>query len=278
MGIKGLYTYLKPYSHVVCLDNYGPQRIGIDAYAVLYKFREDQVAMTHCLHTLLSRSHTLTVYVDGVPPQEKMAEIAGRREQRTTALLEAEALRDFLQKKERVAELDTAAVRHLERQIRVLETESWRVDRAHLQTFVDLCRSLHIHVQQCASEADFDLIQAAHRQQIDIVISNDMDLFVGGVPRLWILGKAAKDPLFREFIFAEISQECGIGAKAWSDIAILAGYEKTRGLKRCDVHQAVIWVRHYGCLENLLARQKDLMGAATLADFQAARKWLQAPS
>lgn len=274
MGIKGLYSYVKRYSHIVRLESIGPCRIGVDAYAVLYRFPNDLSGCTQFLDGLLSRGHQITMYMEGAPPQEKWGELLERREQKHHASLKAEALKLFLDK-EQSLELSEKDKDYLRKQIHVLERESWRIDRTCLEAFRQICDSRNIPIRNCASEADFDLIQAARKGEIDRVISNDMDLFVGGVPCLWMLGKTPQDPLLREFRFQDITQECGIHPRAWADVAILAGYEKAKKLKRCGVEQAITWIRYYGCLENLLVRQKELLGEATLADFQAARKWLQ---
>lgn len=277
MGIKGLYSYLKSYSRVVDIQACRKKRIGLDAYALLYQFQDDLAACMNVLTTLMGQENILTMYVDGRPPPEKQDELQHRKEKRDHAALEAHALQAFLDIPANRASLTLENIEHLEMKIKTLGKSSWRVTREYLNEFIDACKGQGIAVHMCTSEADFDLIRAARADQnkVDIVISNDMDLFVGGVPCLWVLGKTRADPLFREFDFQAITTACGIHPKAWADVGLLAGYEKAKKLKRCSVEQAVTWIRYYGCLENLLERQKELLGEATLADFQAARKWLQ---
>lgn len=275
MGIKGLYSYLKNFSETVHLENHKNKRIGIDAYAFMYKYQDNLIALENVIDAFMKNGNKLYVYVDGRPPIEKQEELLDRKEKRNHAALEAHALRSFLSISENRSSLTPENIDHLEMKIKALEKTSWRVTKDSLQGFLNICSERGLSIHRCASEADFDLITAARQHELDIVISNDMDLFVGGVPYLWILGKTPQEPLFRQFRFRTICEACGIHPKAWADVALLAGYEKTKALKRCSVEQAVTWIRYYGCLENLFERQKELLGEATLADFQAARKWLQ---
>jgi 5'-3' exonuclease len=275
MGIKGFYSYVKKYSQIVQPENYRKKRIGIDTYALLYKFQEDTKECLKILETLLEQENKLYLYVDGKPPVEKQGELSERREKREHAHVEAIALRSFLEDTEKRQSLSKETIEYLEMKIKSLEKRSWYITRDHLHNFLDDCKKINIEIHMCSSEADFELIAAAKKNELDIVISNDMDLFVGGVPYLWILGKTPHDPLFMGFEHTVISEACGIHTKAWADVAILAGYEKAKNLKRCSIEQAVIWIRYYGCLENLFERQKELLGEASLAEYQAARKWLQ---
>jgi len=129
-------------------------------------------------------------------------------------------------------------------------------------------------VIQCRGEADTDLIQGSLSKKLECVIANDMDLFVGGVERLWILGKTQADPLLQEFRRSYISYEVGLNEKAWTDVAILAGYEKCPQLRRCSAHQAIIWLRYYGSMEALFSRRHDLLQGVSIKEFQDSRQHL----
>jgi 5'-3' exonuclease len=100
-----------------------------------------------------------------------------------------------------------------------------------------------------------------------------MDLFVGGVERLWMLGKTSADPLLMEFRRGDISRQVGIDPGRWMDVAILAGYEKVPQLKRTSAQQAIGWIRYYGGLEALLARRIELLQGASREEFLDARKF-----
>lgn len=271
MGIKGLYSCLKPFSIPVIPSKESPKKIGLDAYAFLYKYREDIDTCIGLFDSLQKMGHTLFMYVDGTPPKEKLGELQLRKSYKEHAYQQAKALRSFLND-EKSSELTEESRLLIEKQIKSCEHESWRI-RSSLRTeFLEKVKNIDITIIQCEGEADVDLIESSKREFIDIVIANDMDLFVGGVERLWILGKVLNDPLFMEFHRSSITKELGIHPKSWVDVAILSGYEKCPGLKRCSANQAIIWIRYYGCVENLFQRKSELLQGTNLLEFQRARE------
>lgn len=273
MGIKGLYSCLKPYSHRVDYTNVTPSKIGLDAYPFLYKYKNDFDSCIALFRKLNEAGHRCTLYVDGIPPKEKMEELAQRRLQREQAYKQAEALKAFLNDAES-SSLDTYAVDILKKKIAILEVESYSIKKEIRDVFLKkIQEETDIPIILCEGESDNALIQASKKGEIDIVIANDMDLFVGGVERLWVLGKTNSDPLFVEFQREEITRLHGLHSKSWSDIAILAGYEKTPQLKRYSVQQAINLLRQYGTFEHLFARRMDLLQGSSLEDFIEARKF-----
>lgn len=273
MGVKGLYSCLKSLSVPIQALSVSPSRIALDAYPLLYKFKHDLDACDALLKSLQGAGHICTVYVDGTPPKEKLEELASRRHQKDKAIQQAEALKAFLNDPEKSGALEEDARQILEAQIRLYEVESYSIKREVREAFLRRLDDQKIQIVFCEGESDDALIQASLKGTVDIVIANDMDLFVGGVERLWMLGKTASDPLFLEFQRKEISKQVGIQPSAWVDVAILAGYEKVPHLKRTSAQQAIVWMRYYGSLENLFARRKEILQEATLEEFQAARKF-----
>ena len=273
MGIKGLYSCLKPFSHRVEYTSVPPLRLGLDAYPFLYKFKYDLDACLKLFQSLQSAGHSLKVFVDGNPPKEKMEELANRRQQKEQAYKQAEALKAFLQDTEKSSALDEKARQLIEKQIQAYEVESYSIKKETRQSFLNKVKDANIPIELCEGEADTSLIHAAVKGEVDVIVANDMDLFVGGVERLWVLGKTNADPLFLEFNRTEITKQFGLHSKSWIDVAILAGYEKTPQLKRASVQQAITWIRYYGSLENLLARRSELLQGERIQTFVEARKY-----
>lgn len=273
MGIKGLFSCLKMYAVPIDFEREKPCRLGIDAYPFLYRFKDDIESCMKLFQNLLLHGYSLQIYLDGTPPKEKYDELHHRKQQRESAYQQAKALKLFLEDEEKSRELNEDARRVLEKQIQAFQMESWSIKKEFREDFLRGCLERGIVVHYCSGESDNDLVRAAIQNEVDIVVANDMDLFVGGVERLWILGKSAQDPFFLEFTRSRISHDVGIHPKAWSDVAILAGFEKCPGLKRCSAQQAICWIRYYGCLENLFARRAELLRGSTLQDFQKAREF-----
>jgi len=273
MGIKGLYSCLKPYALPVSLEQEKPLVIGLDAYPFLYKYREDIDSCIAVLNQFQAAGHTLILYLDGVPPKEKEAELLSRKIQKEAAYKQAKALKTFL-KDDKSKELTEDARKVIAKQIASYEYESWFLRKEIRELFASRVSEQGIEVIQCRGEADTDLIQGSLSKKLECVIANDMDLFVGGVERLWILGKTQADPLLQEFRRSYISYEVGLNEKAWTDVAILAGYEKCPQLRRCSAHQAIIWLRYYGSMEALFSRRHDLLQGVSIKEFQDSRQHL----
>ena len=273
MGIKGLYSCLKPYALPVSLEQEKPLIIGLDAYPFLYKYREDIDSCIAVLNQFQAAGHTLILYLDGVPPKEKEAELLSRKIQKETAYKQAKALKTFL-KDDKSKELTEDARKVIAKQIASYEYESWFLRKEIRELFATRVSEQGIEVIQCKGESDTDLIQGSLSKKLECVIANDMDLFVGGVERLWILGKTQADPLLQEFRRSYISYEVGLSDKAWTDVAILAGYEKCPQLRRCSAHQAIIWLRYYGSMEALFSRRHDLLQGVSIKEFQDSRQHL----
>lgn len=274
MGVKGLYSCLKPYAHPVDFLQVEPSRLALDAYPFLYKFKHDIEGCMQLFQNLEAKGHVCTLYVDGNPPKEKMEELAQRRQQREQAFQQAQALKAFLSDTEKSSSLDEQARGLIEKQIAAYEVESYSIKKEIREAFLQRVKEVtKVSIVLCEGESDGALIEAAQKGTTDIVIANDMDLFVGGVERLWILGKTNADPLFLEFQRSVLTKTFGLRSKAWVDVAILAGYEKTQALKRTSVQQAITWIRYYGSLESLFARRPELLQQNTVEEFIEARRF-----
>jgi hypothetical protein len=269
-----MYSCLKPFSHRIDYTCMPPLRLGLDAYPFLYKFKHDIDSCLKLFANLQSAGHTLRLYVDGNPPKEKMEELASRRHQKEQAYKQAEALKAFLQDTEKSSSLDEQARKLIEKQIQAYEVESYSIKKETRELFLTKVKDANIPIEMCEGEADIALIRVALKGEVDVIVANDMDLFVGGVERLWVLGKTNADPLFLEFNRTEITKQFGLQAKSWVDVAILAGYEKVPHLKRTSVQQAITWIRYYGCLESLLNRRPELLQGETLESYSVARRFL----
>ena len=271
MGMNGLYSCLKPYSIPVCFEEEQPSRLGLDAYPFLYKFRENIEACLSLFDALKAVGHSLFIFVDGTPPKEKMEELAHRRQQKEVAYQQAKALKLFLQDQEKSSQLNDQAKQVLEKQIAAYEVESWSIRKEVRESFLQRCQEKEIPLRFCKGESDSELVKASLEGEFDIIVANDMDLFVSGVERLWVLGKTAQDPLFQEFRRSVISEKLGIHPTAWVDVALLTGYEKCSSLKRCSPSQAITYMKYYGNLENFFQRRPDMLRESILENYQKAR-------
>jgi 5'-3' exonuclease len=270
MGIRGLYSSLKQYSIPINPEEEDPLTIGIDTYALFYRFKENFKELFRFVDSLCTKKHTPIFVLDGVPPPEKQQELAARKQQRKEAQQQAESLRVFLQQTN-PEEISESSRKVIEKKIQEYESECWTVYRALRERFVEEAKQKGFEVRLSKGEADEDLLQMARKNEVDVVLANDMDYFVGGVERLWMFTKDL--PAVREFQRAVISRSLGIQLNAWKDIAILAGYEKTPHLRKMPASHAISLLHVYGTLENLVEKRKDLFQESPVEEYFAARKF-----
>lgn len=271
MGIRGLYSSIKCYAVPINPVDDEPIVIGIDTYALFYKYKENLTELFTFIQNLCCcGKHRVIFILDGVPPVEKHQELLLRKNQRKTAYNQALALKAFLlEPSAQDLTIDARAV--LESKVLQYESESWAVYRELREQFVRMAKEKEHEVRFSEGEADADLLAMAFRKEIQVVLGNDMDYFVGGVERLWIVMKDTKD--IQEFRRSAISKQLGIHSDSWRDIAILSGYEKAPELRRVPASHAISLLRFYGSLERVLQKRPELLRGSTVDEFLAARKF-----
>ena len=266
MGVRGLYSCLKAYAIPVYPRDEEPLHIGIDTYALFYKFKENLEDLFAFVKSIQCGKHTVLFVLDGVAPPEKQEELALRRAQRKEAAQHARALRNFLDES---SELTVDVRDALVTKIKQYDDEAWVVYKELRERFVEKATAQGYEVLCSEGEADTDLLRLASQGHIQVVLANDMDYFVGGVERLWIVHKDIYG--IREFQRSAISRALSLSSEAWKDIAILAGYEKTPHLRRVRTTMAISYLQTYGSLERLFEKRKDLLGEHTVEEFLTAR-------
>jgi len=251
MGVKGLYTYLRPYRQSILPDMVDAVRIGIDAMSLIYKYKSEYKALFPYLETLKHKGHQMTFVFDGKAPAAKEDEINDRRAARATADASAAALK---------VQLDDATLTQKERQILEFsvsrfEHQGWHLSReVRHDVQAELARQ-EIPWIKAAEEADTVLVEMARTGKIDVVMSTDMDFILSGVPRLWIPGRDS----YEEVLLADIMHGEGLTADGIRDAGILCGVEPLRGKISVPPKVSFGWLRHYGSMEALLARRVDLV-------------------
>lgn len=270
MGIRGLYSSLKHLTIPIHPSEEPPLQIGIDTYALFYRFKENFAELFRFVDMLCCNKHTPIFILDGVPPPEKQQELANRKQQRKEAAQQANSLRKFLEESNS-EELSETSRKVIQLKIKQFENECWTVYRELRERFVKEATEKGFDVRLSKGEADDDLLQMALSGEIHVVLANDMDYFVGGVERVWIFTKDL--PAVREFQRSYISKTLGIQPTAWKDIALLAGYEKAPGLRKLPASHAISLLHVYGSLEHLYEKRRDLFQGTSLEEFQLARKY-----
>jgi 5'-3' exonuclease len=254
MGVKGLYSYLRPYRHDLyttssdLLPESERLRIGFDAMSILYKYKAAYAEIYPLLECLKGQGHRLLFVFDGKPPVEKEEEVKERREARVEATAQATALKEYLaaappeDKREREI---------LEFSVARLEYQGWSMSRTIRKEFQEKLSALEIPFVKGTGEADAVLTDLAGAGKLDVIVSTDMDFLLAGTPRLWIPSRKGGDG-FEEIVLAELLEGEGLTAAGLRDAGILCGVEPMRGEAAVAPPTAFGWLRYYGKMEQLL--------------------------
>ena len=251
MGVKGLYTYLKPYRRSISPEYTEPLRIGVDAMSLIYKYKNTYKSIFAHIDVLKKKGHTIIFVFDGKAPAEKAPEITERREARLTASTHAASLKDALNDpnlspKERAV---------LEGSVARLELQGWHLTRDIRHEIHDGLVEMGIDCVRAKEEADQLLAAMACNGHVDVVVSTDMDFLLSGVERLWIPGVRAD---YEEIILSEVLHGEGVSKVGFVDAGILCGVEPLHGAISVPPKTAFMWIHHYGSMEKLLLQRADL--------------------
>jgi 5'-3' exonuclease len=248
MGVKGLYTYLKPYRKEIFNPMKEPAlRIGFDAMSMLYKYKSSYEEMYPLLKAFKAAGHRLVFVFDGKPPTEKEAEVKDRRDARESATTQATNLKEYLadktiQPKERMV---------LEYSLARLEFQGWHMTRDIRHTFQRALWDMEIPYVKALGEADDVLADMATAGKLDVVVSTDMDFLLSGVARLWIPLRTRYDG-FEEILLDQVLKGEEMTLEGLRDTGILCGVESLRGRLSIASHVAFSWIRYYKSIEAIL--------------------------
>ncbi len=242
MGVKGLYSYLRPYrKSPQCEETFC---IGIDVLSVLYKFRGNLEQIETLFDFYVSKGFTFIAVFDGKSPEAKQEEVSERRKKREEAQKQADELKLYLSS-EGSTVLDEKARGLLEKKIKQIEMgEAWFVSKVLLKKFSELLQKKGIQIYKAKEEADDVLIQLVKEGNIRAVLSTDMDFLVLGAERIWIPGDMIEEIILSEVLTAE-----EVTLQQLQDIAILCR-------DSTPTQRAFSWIRHYGTLETLSERHR----------------------
>lgn len=250
MGVKGLYTYLRPYRHVVDIENVPPYSvIGVDGLSILYKFRGNTEMILKFLKSFQGLHCKILFVFDGKAPDEKKEEIDLRKTKREGAREEATTLRNYLQTAD---SLDERGRKVIERKIHSLENgQGWYVTREARHAFQDILKLHNMYYVKAKGEADDVLMSLWSQKALYSVISSDMDFLVAGVERLWIPSYERCE----EIRLSAVLEEEGLTMPSFRDAAILCGVSSGYTFVNMYPQKAFTFMRHYGSLETLARRQ-----------------------
>ncbi len=241
MGVKGLYSYLRDYRKPV--DKSNIRAIGVDALSILYKFRGNMDSVLQFLKPFQKSDISIIFVFDGKAPDEKQEEVEHRREKRNEANQQANSIREFLKQDT----VDERTKKILEKKVKELENGAgWHVTRDIRTSCKEMLSKEGIESKKAIGEADDLLISMWRTDEIQAIVSCDMDFLVAGVKKLIV-------PSYHcEMIQLEkVLEKEDLTFQQFQEAAILCS-------SNVSPIKAFQWMRYYGSIETLTKKHPEL--------------------
>ena len=232
MGVRGLMSYCKPIRRQA--DTTKPQKIGIDAFSLIFLFRERRDDFRAYLLSL--SAHQLTFVMDKRAQKEKKETVDERKHVRSEANQEASEISTFTQTDE-FEGLDEQQRKVLNKYLELKRRDAWCLYPEYVKWLKGMVTDLGIPIIIAKEEADTVLAKGGH----DIIITSDSDLLVLG-STIWIPNT------HEEINHQDFMNHMGLSQEQLYEMAFLAGCD-VQPKKFMDIDAAVSLLRFYGSLE-----------------------------
>lgn len=264
MGIYGLLSYCRTITNPADMT-VRSLRIGIDAFGLVYLFKERTAELEEYIHSLLRLDHTLIFILDKKANKEKQKTIQMRQEKREVANKKVKELTELIQSPS-FETLDEKIKEKTKGELLKKKKASWHFNNAHKKWFLGFLKTLQeegksVEIISAQEEADDDLAKG----NFDRVISADSDLLLLGCKILWIpLGNHIKH---NEIIGETFTNYIGLNKEQLYELSYLVGCDvQVRKIVPIDV--AVSWLRFYGSLEILVKKFPHKLKQSDLDEYK----------
>jgi len=268
MGVRGLLSYCSPIKRHANM-NVENLRIYVDAFSLLFLFREERKAFEKYLRLLKTKSskHGLIFIMDKRAAKEKREVVKERKDNRKEAKAEATSLSSFTQSPE-FDELDINQQRVLEKAIAQKERAAWCLYPEYVEWFQKLLESLDITLLWAPEEADTILASSMH----NVIISSDSDLLILGSKKLWIPQlKRDLEVQHTEIDGEEFLKFLGIQGEQLFELAYMAGCDvQPRSIM--PVKEAVSRLRFYGSLQVFHEKHPEIITSENICEYKRLRR------
>jgi 5'-3' exonuclease len=264
MGVRGFLSFIQPVKKKANVCQQEGLRVGIDAFCLIYLFREERKAFEDYLRGLLSKGYILTFVLDRRAQKEKKAVVEERKQRKEEAKQEANQLKLFMLTEE-FEELGAEYKKTITDKVAQKEWEAWCLYAEYTEWLLSLLQSLKISVVKAKEEADTLLAQS----DFDVVISSDSDMFVLGCERVWIpKGKFLQHD---EYLLEDVEKHIGLFQETFCELAYLVGCD-VQPKKKMAMEEAISHLRFYGSLMGIHMKDTNKVSADDLEEFVKLKK------
>jgi len=244
MGIKHLNRYLinkcsKNSIKRISLQYLSGKTIVIDAFIYIYKYLGDDklIENTNQLVMLFKQYKITPIFVfDGKPPEEKKSLLLQRREKKKEAEMKyKEIINQIETGLDRSKELDT--------QLACLKKQFLKVDFEHIQCVKSILREYGVNFIDAPGESDQICVQYVKSNKAWACMSDDMDMFVYGTPR--VLRELSLTTHSIEFYnLSSILGDLRMDIRTFRQIMVLSGTDYNTNDK-VSLHETLKWYNDY---------------------------------
>jgi hypothetical protein len=236
MGVRGLMSICKSIRREA--DPIQNKKIGIDAFSLIFLFREKRLEFQVYLQALAA-GNTLTFVMDKRAQKEKKEVVDGRKEVRAGAKTEATEIISFTQTDEYEG-LDPQQRKILEKYLELKRRDAWCLYPEYVKWMKEMVTSLGIPIVMAKEEADTVLASG-----YDIVITSDSDLLILGA-NIWIPSSNGHS----EIRHNDFMRLVGLSQEQLYQMAYLAGCD-VQPKKLLNIEVAIDLLKRYTSIEEI---------------------------
>jgi len=238
MGIKYLNKFLKNETNdsiqLTNMRELSGKKIAIDISVYLYKFAADNslIENMYSLLSLFNHYHIIPIFIfDGKPPPEKKELLEKRRKDKKEAEFEYNKLKKQLY--DLSNNLDECDKQDIITNMDLLKKQFVYINKNDIQKVKNMIRCFGATYYDSPGEADELCAYLAIKNKVWAVLSEDMDMFVYGVPRILRYFSLLNHTVVL-YDLEGILQELGISHKELREICVLSGTDYNINLVKLD--------------------------------------------
>ncbi len=239
MGIKYLNSYLqrncKSAINCVSLEQLSGKKIVVDTSIYMYKYEADGLLLEnmYLLISILRYYNIIPIFIfDGKAPAEKKELIQKRKEDRVIAEKEIKTLTNLIQKdviknKEEKEEIINT--------IEELKKKATFISKAKIEQVKELMRVYGVTYFDAHGEADQLCAMLTITGKVWACLSEDMDMFVYGCPRVLRYFSLVQHSVVI-YEINEILSTLNMSQNEFRDICVLSGTDYNTSSNKSNVH------------------------------------------
>ena len=236
MGIRNLNRFLREQCgdeiKVTPLSELSGKKIAIDVSIYLYKFAADDTLIEnmYLMLGLFRYYNIIPIFVfDGKPPAEKMELLQKRRENKLEARDEYDRLCITLKMN---PDMDTIEKQEINNTMDMLKRTFIYISKQQIQQVKELIRAYGATYYDAPGEADELCAMLAVKKKVWACMSEDMDMFVYGCPRI-IKYLSLLNHTVVLYDLVEILNKLGITQTQLREICVLSGTDYNMSSDKC---------------------------------------------